>query len=51
MNTLEIKDQKLFIDGVELKSVTELQINKKTSNFTELILKMDVNVEGIDVID
>ena len=48
LNTVELKNKRILIDGNELKGVTEIKILKNASQPSIVEVKFDCKIKGLD---
>lgn len=41
----------IFIDGKEIKGITEVQVSAAVDEMSEITIKFNCNIEGLDYID
>lgn len=51
MDEVVLEDGKIYINGEELQAVESINIFKKASNITEVTVKFDAKVRGLDATD
>ncbi|WP_164545991.1 hypothetical protein [Latilactobacillus curvatus] len=51
MDKVVFEGGKIYVNGEELRAVESINIFKKASNITEVTVKFDAKVQGLDITD
>ncbi|MBL1056987.1 hypothetical protein JEM51_11335 [Ligilactobacillus agilis] len=48
LNTISFENKKIFLDGTEIKGVTEIEIKKHADDIADVILNIKSSIKGLD---
>ncbi|MCL8204075.1 hypothetical protein M5361_02405 [Ligilactobacillus agilis] len=48
LNTISFENKKIFLDGIEIKGVTKIEIKKHADDIADVMLNIKSSIKGLD---